>query len=523
MHDTEAFCFGSFRLVPGRRVLLHGGAPVQLGSRAFHLLLALVKRQGQLATKDELLAEVWPGTTVEENNLAAQVSTLRKVLAADPDSAACLHTVPGRGYCFVAVVDHERSPDPIEDAAARSDASATLSLVVLPFSNLSNDAEQAYFAEGLSETVATDLSRISGLVINASTIAAGAQVDIARLCRDLGVQFALKGSVQRNGKNVRINAQLIDGRRAVQVWSERFDGNSSDLFTLQDQITARIVNSIGREIFVAAARERDAQKIDQDPNALVIRGIVADNEPQCLASLQQQEQLFGQAVQLDPKNGEALARMARAILLQGTQNHVPAESKEDRLRRGAEAAEKAVALNRTNARAHLAVGLLHMLRGDFALAAMANETAIALNRTLPHAYGNLGSSLTHLGLADRAIPFLEQSLRLDPLGPQNCAFLTGMGLARLVLGQPKAAVEWFLQARASNPKLARAHAGLALALASKGDIPTARLAAAGLLQLAPDFRLSETIDAPFASSPRRYRELYREVMVPAAKTAGVPI
>src|SRR5262245_22896514 len=190
MHDTEAFCFGSFRLLPGRRVLLHGGAPVRLGSRAFDLLLALVKRYGQLATKDELLAEVWPRTTVEENNLAAQVSALRKVLAADPDSAACLHTVPGRGYCFVAVVEHEkRSPNPIDNAAARSDASARLSLVVLPFSNLSSDSEQAYFAEGLSETVATDLSHICGLRINASTIAAGAQVDVARLCRDLGVQF----------------------------------------------------------------------------------------------------------------------------------------------------------------------------------------------------------------------------------------------------------------------------------------------------------------------------------------------
>ena len=215
--------------------------------------------------------------------------------------------------------------------------------------------------------------------------------------------------------------------------------------------------------------------------------------------------------------------MARAILLQGTQNHVSAQSKEDRLRLGAEAAEKAVALNRNNARAHLAIGLLHMLRGDFALAVIANETAIALNRTLPHPYGNLGSSLTHLGQADKAIPFLEQALRLDPLGPQNGAFLNGMGLARLVLGQPEAAVEWFMQGRASNPNLARAHAGLAIALASKGDVAAARLAAAGLLRLAPDFRLSETIDAPFASSPSRYRQLYEEVMVPAAKTAGVPL
>jgi len=527
MTTVEAYRFGAFRLLPQQRELLMSGAPVELGARAFDLLVALVKRHGQLATKTELMAEVWPGVLVGENNLPAQVSLLRKLLSVDAECGRCLQTVPGRGYRFVARLEHEGTAGTGADLPAGSgETNAQPSLVVLPFTNLSSDPEQAYFAEGLNETVATDLSRISGLAINASTTAAafrGTQVDIAPLCRDLSAQFALKVSVQRNGKNVRINAQLIDGRTAAQIWSERFDGNASDLFALQDQITGRIVNSIGREIFVAAARDREARKINQDPNDLVIRGIVADNEPQCLQSLQQQEQFFGQAVLLDPNNGDARARMARAILLQGTQNHVSAQSKEDRLRLGAEAAEKAVAVNRNNARAHLAMGLLHMLRGDFALAVIANERAIALDRTLPHPYGNLGSSLTHLGLADKAIPFLEQSLRLDPLGPQNCAFLTGMGLARLVLGQPEAAVEWFLQARASNPKLARAHAGLAIALASKGDVAAARLAAAGLLRLAPDFRLSETIDAPFASSPSRYRQLYEEVMVPAAKTARVPL
>ena len=213
------------------------------------------------------MAEVWPGIVVGENNLPAQVSALRKLLAVDAECGRCLQTVPGRGYRFVARVEHEGTAGPGADIpAGAGETNPRLSLVVLPFTNLSSDPEQAYFAEGLSETVATDLSRISGLVINASTTAAafrGTQVDIARLCRDLSVQFALKVSVQRNGKNVRINAQLIDGRTAVQIWSERFDGNSSDLFTLQDQITARIVNSIGREIFVAAAREREARKINQ--------------------------------------------------------------------------------------------------------------------------------------------------------------------------------------------------------------------------------------------------------------------
>ena len=161
MNDSEVYRIGSFRLVPRLRQLLLGGTPVPLGSRAFDLLVALVKRQGQLATKDELMAEVWAGTVVDENNLAAQISTLRKVLAADPDLARRLQTVPGRGYRFVASVEVETEADC--GANAPGHTGEMLSLVVVPFVNLSSDVEQAYFAQGLSQTISTDLSRISGL------------------------------------------------------------------------------------------------------------------------------------------------------------------------------------------------------------------------------------------------------------------------------------------------------------------------------------------------------------------------
>lgn len=108
MPDPQVFVFGSFRLMSQRRELLLNGDSVQLGSRAFDLLLALVKRQGQLATKDELMAEIWPGTIVEENSLHSLISVLRKVLASDAGGARFLQTVPGRGYRFVARVEHEK-------------------------------------------------------------------------------------------------------------------------------------------------------------------------------------------------------------------------------------------------------------------------------------------------------------------------------------------------------------------------------------------------------------------------------
>ena len=186
-HDYEVYRIGSFLLVPGRRELSLGETTVPLGSRAFDLLLALIKRQGQLATKDELMAEVWSGTIVDENNLAAQVSALRKVLSADPSLARDLQTVPGRGYRLVAKVellDREAGPR-ADETEARFHAGQAPSLVVLPFINLSSDAEQAYFAQGLSQTVSTDLSRISGLLVIASATAAtfeGRNLDVCHSC-----------------------------------------------------------------------------------------------------------------------------------------------------------------------------------------------------------------------------------------------------------------------------------------------------------------------------------------------------
>ena len=525
MTDAEAYRFGAFRLLPQQRELSMSGARVELGTRGFDLLVALIRRRGQLATKGELIAEVWPGVVVAENNLPAQVSALRKLLAVDAECGRCLQTVPGRGYRFLGRVEHDGTAGASANSA---ETNARLSLVVLPFTNLSSDREQAYFVQGMSETITTDLSRISGLLVIAATTAAAFKdepVDLRRICRELDVRFCVRGSVQRNHQNVRINVQLVEGASGIQIWSERMDGHSSDLFALQDQITGRVANSIGRKINHVAARDAEMRKADPVATDVLMRGIAIADWPQSLDNLQQQELLFGHAVHLDPGSSEAHARLARAILLQLIQVHasLPMQIKEEKLRQGAVAAETAVELDPNNARAHLASGLLHMARGEFAEAVLANETAIALDRNLALAHSNLGNSLVHLGKAREALPPLMEAIRLDPLGPQISAIQCAMGLARMFLADSQAAAEWYSRARASNPRLPRAHAGLAIALAILGDIPAARRSAADLQRLVPDYRISGTIDAPRASSPLRYRQFYEEVLCPAAKVAGVQL
>lgn len=524
MHESEVFRFGAFQLLPGRHELLFQGARVTLGSRAFDLLMALVKRRGQLATKDELMADVWAGSVVDENNLAAQVSALRKILAGDPDLLQCLQTVPGRGYRFVANIRIGTELD--SGGNTRSPPNSGLSLVVMPFTNLSSDIERAYFARGLSHTVSTDLSRISGLLVISSATAAafeGKNVDVRQVSRGLGVRYVLTGSVQRDDRTVRVNVQLVDGQSGLQVWSELFDGDDSDLLSLQDRITGRIANSIGREIFVAAARDGEARNIEPQSCDLVMRGIAADNRPQSLEFLREQEGLFARAAELDPKHSDALARLARAILLQATQLHAPSPQEENTLTRGVSAAERAVALDPGNARAHHAMGLVHVLRGDFERSVLANRTAIALDRNFALAHNNLGNSLVHLGNGGEALLAASTALRLDPQGPQVGAFWTTMGFARLLLGEIDEAVVSFSQGRVANPKLPRAQVGAAISLALSGDISAARVATTELLNLVLHYRLSQTIDACLPTSPPRYRHFYEELLYPGALLAGVPV
>jgi adenylate cyclase len=520
--------FGSFTLDSRRRELLRDGAPVTIGSRAIDLLAALIERRGELATKDELMAAVWPRTVVDESNLAAQMLALRKVLSADPGLSKCVQTVSGRGYRFVANVvlpvdqdDQRHAPSP----APGPDGNA-LSLVVLPFATLSHDVEQAYFAQGLGHTIATDLSRIAGLLVISPTTAAtfdGTGLDVRQVSRELGVQFVLAGSLQRASGQLRINAHLVDCASGLQLWSELFDGDDRDLLAFQDRITGRIANSIGREIFVAAARGGLARSIDPKWFDLLVRGIAADNRPQSLAVLREQESLFSQAVELDPRHAEAHARLARAILLQVTQMHAATPHHEPVLARGVEAAETAVALDRDNPRAQCAMGLVHVLHGDFERAVIANEAAIGLDRNFAVAHNNLGNSLVHLGNGEDALRSCETALRLDPRGPNIGAFWTTKGFSYLLVGAPQDAVTSFMRAQLANPRLPRAYVGAAVSLALIGEVERAKKATNELLRLAPGYRLSQTMDASRPSSSPAYRRFFDEVLLPGAQLAFLPV
>ena len=271
--SSELFRFEDFRLDR------HGGglsrrddkgafAPVAVGSRGLDVLGVLVARAGEVVSKDEIIAAVWPGTVVEDSNLTVQISALRRVIDQGRSDGSFIQTVPGRGYRFAASVTHS-----VEGVRAAPTSisqplfAPRLSIVVLPFANLSDDREQQYFSDGITEDLTTDLSRISGSLVIARNTAftyKGKAIDVKQIGRELGVRYVLEGSVRRSGDRVRVNAQLVDAETGVHLWAERFNRTASDLLEIQDDIALCIASELKAELVEAEGK----RAIREHPNNL---------------------------------------------------------------------------------------------------------------------------------------------------------------------------------------------------------------------------------------------------------------
>ena len=303
--------FGRFSILPHRREVLADGRPIELGGRAFDVLMALIEANGAVVGKDELIGRAWPGRIIEEGNLRAQIKALRKALA-DRD---VIRTVAGRGYQFTAEVRSPggRAQAPIEHewtTAVVPAVAARLSIVVLPFINLSDDREQQYFADGITEDLTTDLSRLSEMsVISRNTAFAyrNRSADTKQIGRELGVRYVLEGSVQRSGKQVRINTQLTDAETDAHLWADRFERDISVLFALQNEITSRIAVELSLELLTA-----EAARPTENPDALdyILRGRAVYAKPLTRDNFRQMIGLVKHALALDQRSLEAQSLLA---------------------------------------------------------------------------------------------------------------------------------------------------------------------------------------------------------------------
>jgi TolB-like protein len=275
-----------------------------------------------------------------------------------------------------------------------------LSLVVLPFANVGGDHEQEYFADGITESLTVDLSRISGAFVIARNTAfayKGKAIDLRQIGRDLDVRYGLEGSVQRGGNRLRVNVQLIDCHTGTHLWAERFDKELADLFEMQDDIVARLAGQLGAQLVQAEARRAEASP-DPDSMELYFRARALINRGSTAEYLKPAEALLERALALDPNNVDALAAKGWVDMDLGagfmTDDHAA------RLASAEATAIKALSLAPNHAWAHLVLGSFYntVNRGAEAIAEF--EHALMLDRNLVYAHSLIGMGKTALGRAD---------------------------------------------------------------------------------------------------------------------------
>jgi adenylate cyclase len=398
------------------------------------------------------------------------------------------------------------------------------SIVVLPFANLSSDPEQQYFADGITEDVTTNLSRIEGVLVisrNTAFTYQNKRVDTKQVGRELGVRYVLEGSVRRSGNRVRVNAQLIDAATDAHLWAEHFDGDTSDLFALQDEITARIGNTLNLELTAA-----EAARPSERPDALdyILRGRAAGLRPLSRDSYVERISFYEHALALDPQSAEAQSLLASALVSRAMNGMTTSRAAD--LARAEELIDQALATAPRDAFARATKGdiLRELMRWEEAI--LQYETALSLNPNLAHALHAIGACKFMTGLIDEVVPIEEQAIRLSPRDPNIGNRYWRIGQAHLLQSRTDEAIAWFEKARSTNPEFAFFHSALASAYALRGETERAAAELAEARRLDVDGRYSsiahlKAVPGPSWRAPKT-RALNEATYFTGLRKAGMP-
>ena len=381
-------------------------------------------------------------------------------------------------------------PAPVTSNAAPAEP-AHLSIVVLPFTNLSGDPAQDYFADGITENLTTELSRIRDSFVIARNTAftfKGKNIDAKEIGKELGVRYVLEGSVQRDQNRVRVNAQLIDAASGAHLWADRFEEDVADLFKLQDQVVARLANALGYALIQAEA-EAGAHSKNPDSIDLDMRGRAA-----MIQSVQQQptkdslvavRAWFDRALEIDPNDADALAGEAATYLAEYTYGWTNPETDYDAKILGQ--ADRSIALASDNTSAYTTKGfyLAMSLRPNDALRVA--DTGLGINPNSASLYATRGNAETYLRQFEQAKSDVEQAMRLSPRDPRIGLWHNFMAGAELGLGHFDAAIDEANKAIDAGWRSFYSYHYLAAAHALKGDIDQAKAPLAEARRLNPKF------------------------------------
>jgi len=482
--------FGSFSLDEDAGILFRDAEPTMLGQRAVSLLRLLLARAGTPVSKDALIEAAWPGLAVGENNLTVQIAALRRTFEEGPEGADWIETLPRRGYRYVGpAVATGGSP-----AASPRTSPPVLpdkpSVAVLAFTNLSGDPEQEYFADGMVEDIIAGLSRIKWLFViarHSSFAYKGMAIDVKNVARDLGVRYLVQGSVRKNGRRVRISAQMVEAESGFQLWSERFDRPLDDVFALQDEIALNVVSAIEpslRRAEVERVRRKRPDSLDAYDLVLQAQPDVDSGMPELVTKALV---LLGRALVLDPTYALAHANAAMCHHCLFLRSGLREEERSASVRH----AHAAIAHGRDDSRALTLAGFSIGMDGhDRAAAFVALEAALAISPSSALTY-ILGSVILGWGgEAERAIEWSERAMRLSPLDSWAFAAYDAQAMGHFHSGRYDKAAHAAYMSIHANPAHSITYVQLAAALSKLGRLEEAKAAAAKVLKLHPAFRFS---------------------------------
>jgi TolB-like protein/class 3 adenylate cyclase len=395
-----------------------------------------------------------------------------------------------------------------------------LSIVVLPFVNIGGEPEQDYFADGVTESLTTDLSRINGSFVIARNSAfsyRGKSPDVRQVRRELNVRYVLEGSVQRGGDRLRVNVQLIDAETGNHLWAERFDKPVADLFDMQDEIVSRLTNALDAQLIEAEA-QRAGRALHPDALDLYFQGKACWNKGLTPEYLAQARDYFERSFALDSGNVDALVGLASVdATIAGS---FVSDDRAAQLVAAETALTRALSMAPQHAMAHLALGAVQMMTNRAALGICECEHALALDHNLADAHGCIGMAKYFSGRAEDTEAHILEALRLSPRDVYAYRWMLYVGIAKAQIGADAEALVWLRRSIEANRNYPLAHFHLAETLALLGRLDEARAAAQAGLALQPDFTLRRYRENALSDSPAYLAG--RKRSCEGMRLAGVP-
>jgi TolB-like protein len=386
-------------------------------------------------------------------------------------------------------VDSERSAPVSIRSEVTTPGPPRLSIVVLPFANLGGDSGQDYFVDGVTESLTTDLSQMSGMWVTGRNTAfsyKGKSVDLKQVGRELNVRYILEGSVQRSGNRMRVNVQLIDAESGNHLWAERFDKPVADLFDMQDEIVARLANALDTQLIIAEAR-RAERAPSPDSLDLFFQGMSAYNKGLTPDRISEANRLFERALTLDPNNVDAIVGAARTESAFAW-SHI-SDDRASRLGAAEALVVKALSIAPEKASAHLSLGVVQIYTNRVAQGISEFERALAIDRNLAAAHAYIGLAKCFAGRGEETETHIQDALRLSPRDTSLYLWHAFAGNTKVFLGKDEEAVTRLRHAIEMNRNFQPAHFYLAVALARLNRLDEARIAAKDGLSIDPTFTI----------------------------------